>query len=339
MDNTIDTLLDNLGFDVLVVFGRAYHRMRLAKVAESVPGVTRAELWDQRAAQLALQGEEREVYLWAVPADSVLFTPRIVSGRGLQPGDGRAILLNSKIAADEGIDVGDEIELTIGDRESTWTVVGLILHVNNLQRDNFVPFDALARETGNVNRGVLLMVQSKEHDAAAHKELTRALREAYEARHMELVVTQSAGEVRQTNKAVFSTITYLMLAMTVLAAVVGSIGLMSTMSVNVVERRREIGVMRAIGATSVSILSIFVVEGMLVGVLSWLLAVPLSYPGARLFNNLVSTELFQIPLDFDYSVLGIVLWLAIVVVLSALASLWPALSATQVSVREALSYE
>ena len=97
--------------------------------------------------------------------------------------------------------------------------------------------------------------------------------------------------------------------------------------------------MRAIGAPSMVILGIFVAEGMLAGVLSWLLAVPFSYPGALAFNNLVSNELFRMPLDFDYSAGGAVLWLAIVVVLSALASLWPALSATQVSVWEALAYE
>ncbi|NIV27964.1 MAG: FtsX-like permease family protein [Anaerolineae bacterium] len=169
--------------------------------------------------------------------------------------------------------------------------------------------------------------------------LVRDLREAYSGRGMEPAALQSADEVRQQNRAVFNAITYLMLAMAVLAAIVGSVGLMSTMSINVVERGREIGVMRAVGATSSAILGIFVVEGVMVGMLSWLLAVPLSYPGALLFNNLVGSTLFQMPLDFDYSVGGMVGWLAIVIVLSALASLWPALRATQVSVREALAYE
>jgi ABC-type lipoprotein release transport system permease subunit len=48
---------------------------------------------------------------------------------------------------------------------------------------------------------------------------------------------------------------------------------------------------------------------------------------------------FKLPLDFDYSMPGVVTCFVIVVVLSALASLWPALRATRVSVREALSYE
>jgi putative ABC transport system permease protein len=340
MDQTLETLLDQLGFDVLVVFDRAYHRVRLVDVAERVPDVTGAELWDQRLAQLALEeGEEREVYLWAVPPNSQIFHPQILSGRPLQPDDGRAILLNSKIAYDEGIGVGDTVELTIGDKTSTWTVVGLNLNVNNLQRDNFVPFDALSRETGNVNRGGLLMVMSEKHDEAAHADLMRDLRSAYSDRNMRPVILQSAAQVRQSNQAVFSAVTYLMLAMAVLAAAVGSVGLMSTMSINVVERRREIGVMRAIGATSVVIAGIFVVEGILVGVLSWLLALPISYPGALALNKLVGDELFQVPLDFRYSILGLMLWLIVVVALSAAASLLPALSAAQVSVRESLAYE
>jgi putative ABC transport system permease protein len=69
-----------------------------------------------------------------------------------------------------------------------------------------------------------------------------------------------------------------------------------------------------------------------------LIAVPLSYPGARLLSDMVG-KAFNLPLDFDYSIPGVVTWFVIVVVLSALASLWPALRATRVSVREALSYE
>jgi putative ABC transport system permease protein len=130
-----------------------------------------------------------------------------------------------------------------------------------------------------------------------------------------------------------------MLAMAILAAVVGSVGQASTMSINVVERRREIGVMRATGATSMAILGIFVVEGVLVGTLSWLLATPFSYPGAKIFSQILGEKLFQMPLDFAYSIGGLVGWLAIVSILSALASLWPALRATQISVRESLAYE
>jgi putative ABC transport system permease protein len=340
MSNTIEVVINDFGFDVLVVFDRAHRAARLIEATESVRGVTHAEVWDVQIATLELDGdEELQGQLWGVPDHSELFNPRITNGRALLPEDDRAILLNSKIAADEDIRIGDTVTLTIDGEELTWTVVGLVLNVNNLQRDNFVSFDTLAREIGNANRGAFVMMATEGHDFETHENLIRDLRATYTAHRLKPVFFQSGGELRKQTKAQFDMITYLMLAMAVLAAIVGSVGLASTMSINVVERSKEIGVMRAIGASSVAILGIFIVEGVLVGVLSWLLAAPLSYPGARAFSTIVGSTLFQMPLDFDYSMGGMVGWLVIVVILSALASLWPALRATQVSVREALAYE
>jgi putative ABC transport system permease protein len=333
-------LLDDLGFDVIVGFDRMYRTSRLTEIPAHVPGATRVEVWDRQGATLALAGgTQRSVSLWGVPSGSKIFAPRIVSGRELLPDDGHAILLNSKIGADEGIRVGDQITMTVGSQESTWSVVGLVLNVNNQQRDNFVPLDALSQETGNVNRGALVMVTSKRQDSGNQQTLMRDLRDAYTDQRVEVAYVQSASEIREQNQMQFNIITYLMLSMATLAAIVGSLSLMGTMSINVVERRREIGMMRAIGATSSNVAGLVVAEGVLLGTLSWLIAAPLSYPGSRLFSRLVGDTLMQLPLDFSYSVGGMALWLLIVVVLSALASLWPALRATRVSVREALAYE
>jgi putative ABC transport system permease protein len=290
-----------------------------------------------------------------------MFSPSVTTGRQLLPKDGRAILLNSKIAADEGFQVGDEIELTIGARESTWTVVGLNVSLINQQKENFVLFDALAPELGSVNRGASVRVATDRHDARTQEGVIDGLQEAFAAEEIEPAVIQetliqdlrnvltahridpesfeSAADLLSQFKGGYDVMTYLMLAMAILAALVGSIGLMSTMSINVVERRREIGVMRATGATSVNIAGIVVFEGVTVGVLSWLLAAPLSYPGGRAFSDVIGSTLMNIPLDYRYSIGGLLLWLLIVVVLSALASLWPALGATRVSVRESLAYE
>ena len=180
---------------------------------------------------------------------------------------------------------------------------------------------------------------SEQDDCEFHDRMIERLEDAFGAQHIEVVDSWSASEQLDESRASFGLVTTLLLVMVILAAVVGSIGLMSTMSANVVERRREIGVMRAIGAPSLAIVGIFVAEGTTVGVLSWLLSLPFSYPGARLFSDLIGQVILDMPLDFVYSAGGVGLWLGIVVVLSTLASVLPALQATRMSVRETLAYE
>jgi putative ABC transport system permease protein len=338
--NTLELVFDQLGEDVSLSFARPHRIERLVGVAEGIPGVLRAEAWNGNWATLPLEsGEELPVYLRGVPADSTLFSPQLAEGRSLVAGDTHAVVINDKLAVDERIGVGDEVVLNIGEEEAVWTVVGIALSTNSDSNDLFVPFHTLAQAIGTTGRGTVVKVVCGSEDPAFQEQLIVALREAYEANRMEVTGHWSTSEGRAQNRASFSTMVILLLSMATLAATVGSIGLMSTMTINVVERTREIGVMRAVGASSFAVAGIFVAEGVFLGLLSWLFAVPISVPGARFFSDVIGAAVMSLPLEFVYSVDGALVWLGIVVVLSALASLWPSLRATQVSVRESLAYE
>jgi putative ABC transport system permease protein len=116
-------------------------------------------------------------------------------------------------------------------------------------------------------------------------------------------------------------------------------GLMSTMSVSVLERTREIGVMRAIGASRPALLGIIVVEGIFIGILSFCLAAVLALPIGMFTSAFLGLLLVQTPFSFVYSFSGLGLWLGIVVIFTAGASLVPAWRASRLTVREALAYE
>ena len=340
LDHTVEVMLAHSRYDVMMVLSHPYRATHLIETTESVAGVTRVEVWDQRNAQLSLEsGEKVEIGVIGLPPDTEVLQLRVLSGRWLSPDDGRAILLNSKLAADRGFHVGDEVTLAIAGEESTWTVVGLVLNVGITTADTYVRFGALSQETGDLNRGGMVMVMSREHDARAQERLIDALSDVCTVRRVEVKVFQSAHQFRERGQELFDIISGLLLTMAFLAAVVGGVGLMGTLSINVVERQREIGVMRAIGGQPSAIVGIFIGEGIALGLLSWLLAVPLSYPGARVFSDVIGITMFSTALDFRFSASSVVIWLGLVVVLSVLASLWPALRATRVSVREALAYE
>jgi putative ABC transport system permease protein len=340
MDNTFETLFSDLGHDVLAQLDRPYEADMLHEAAQGLPDTELVEIWSGSWAAVSLpEGRLREAYLWGVPPASQMFAPRIVAGRNLVAEDGRAILLNREIAEEEGVQVGGEIELLVGQHQSSWHVVGLVISMRNGGRESFVPLGAVAREAGHGGRGNLVLVRTSVHDPATQELVAAALAAALEASGVSAPSIESAIAEREGNQSMFEGVVYILLVGATLAAIVGSLGLASTMSINVVDRAREIGVMRAAGATSVVVALLFIGEGVFLGLLSWLLAVPLSYPSAQLLGNAVADTLIRVPLEFGYSVKGALLWLLAIVVLSSLASIWPALGATKISVREALAYE
>jgi len=333
--------------DLAVSLEHPYAASRLIESAQDVPGVVHAEVWHQQMASLTspsrpgrrAEGEEPSLLLTGIPSDSAAFHPRIIAGRTLRTDDGRAILVNNRLVAEEGVRVGDTVTVRIAGQESRWIVVGSYLSLNVLQDVCYVPHEALARETGTRGEGTVVQVLSESRMLEAQRRVADDLIAVYEARNVEVAGSYTTSGQWQESQSAFSVLIYLLLAMAVLVALVGGIGLTSAMSINVVERTREIGVMRAVGATARAVATVFVVEGVLIGCLSWLLAVPLSLPGAYALGAVVGQAIVQIPLDFAYSVGGVFLWLFIVTVLSILASLWPALRATRVSVRRSLAYE
>jgi putative ABC transport system permease protein len=120
---------------------------------------------------------------------------------------------------------------------------------------------------------------------------------------------------------------------------VGGLGLMTTMSLNVLERRREMGLLRAIGATPRMVWVMIVAEGVVIGVLSWIVAALLAWPVSKLVGDGLVGAMFQSGLDFTFEARGLVIWLVVSMGLSAVASFVPAWRASRATVREALAYE
>jgi putative ABC transport system permease protein len=121
--------------------------------------------------------------------------------------------------------------------------------------------------------------------------------------------------------------------------VVGGMGLASTMSLAVLERTREIGVLRAIGARHWSILLMIQTEGLVIAICSWLVAIPLSAPMSVFLAKAFSRVMLEVPTRWLPDQTGVARWLIVAVGISVAAGLWPALRATRTTVARALAYE
>jgi putative ABC transport system permease protein len=113
---------------------------------------------------------------------------------------------------------------------------------------------------------------------------------------------------------------------------------MGALSIGVIERTKEIGVLRAVGAQSRTILGIFVMEGVLQGILSWLVAIPISFIASPAVASSLGHAMFGATLDYQYNWGAVGVWFALVIIISILASILPARGATRISVRDSLAY-
>jgi putative ABC transport system permease protein len=222
------------------------------------------------------------------------------------------------------VSLGDTVTIKHGVKgESDWVVVGLLFDPV-FTNSAHVPREAMLKEIHSTNRASSVWIQTERQDAAGEADMARRLREHYRENRLELSAggvfgNETSSEVIGTVLGQFAIIVTLLATMAVVIGVVGSIALSGTVSLNVLDRRREIGVLKAIGASSGVVSRLFVGEGMLLGWLSWAIALPLSVPAGQLMVQGLS-EALGMDLVYRYTPLGAVTWLVIITVLSVVAS-------------------
>lgn len=339
---TIKFLTDTLGLKVLVNFQQPYRSEEITALIAAQPNVDQVEmqLFQAGTAFLSQEAEKGEdVFINAFRPESTLLKLPVTAGRWLLPEDEYAVVLNQDRAAKLGVGVGDKVWLSLsGDARVEWTVVGTVFDLSNLQRNVYVPLSIYQREAGLTGRTTSAWVSTTPDDGATQLRVEKQLRDLFNARGLRVGGTQTAEQIRAQNEAIFGIITSMLLVMSGLIAAVGAVGLAGTLSINVLERRREIGVMRAIGASSLTVAGLFIGEGLILGLIAWVIAIPLSVPVGQLFATVIG-QVINFGVLYQFSWNGALTWLIVIGVLSILGSAVPAIRATRVSVRESLAYE
>jgi len=337
----LDRSLNFWGFDVSVSLDRPYRIEQIEREALSVPGVVKAESWGFHSARrLRPDGTESEHFgVVSPPAGTELLRPSIIKGRWLHPSDKNALVMNTDFLRNEpGIEIGDEVILKVNGYETTWQVVGLIQGTMSgpVVYANQPYFLHAVRLPGRAND---LQVVTEYHDEAHQVEVSKRLEEHFKTIGLGMISVQTLAQTRDRIISNMMIVIGFLLVMALLMAVIAGLGLAGAMSLNVLERTREVGVMRAIGASNSAVQQVFILEGVVIGVMSWVLSVVLSVPIGKILGNAVGQALIEGPLDYIFPTGGVVLWLVLVTTLSVASSFLPAYSASRLSVRAILAYE
>ncbi len=350
VNHTLDNDLARRGYDIRLGFGEVQRAEQVITLAEEMPGVVNAEAWYARNATILREGERLQdsaglgAQLTGIPIETEMQRPLIVNGRWFQPGDERVLVISQETANENRIGVGDTIRLDLGNQgEAEWQVVGTYKVVYGggfVTEAIYAPLPAVMEAIGQVDRASLLYVQTESQDEAVVTAVSTNLQNMFEERGMDIDLFTSAtkAEERLDIENQFFPIVGMFISLASLVATVGGMGLMGSLGISVVERTREIGVMRAIGARSPTIISLFIMEGVLQGVLSWLAAVPLAFFISQPLARLLGQTMLEIDLDYAFNWTAVFIWLISILLISVLAALWPARQATRISVRESLAY-
>jgi putative ABC transport system permease protein len=342
---TLDHWFASKKYDLTVAFGDAYPSDQIERALKNTPGVVRSESWFTSQGVLAphpgggqhgastLEGERFSVM--AVPSGTKMIRLDIVEGRDLRPGDVDAIVINTVLAAKSPeIKVGSTLSFRMGPELTSWRVVGIA-------REPFPPAVAYIpqafmdqRHPGMRTNALLALA-----DTASMNSVKDHLERSLEQEGVHILGSNAKADLRVGVDAHMLMIYVFLVVMSGIIVVVGGLGLATTMSLNVMERRREMGVIRAIGAGPSTVWLIIVTEGVAVGVLSWALAALAAWPVSKVVGDALVKLAFHSKLESLFQLQGLFIWLVVSVLFSAAASFLPARSASQITVREALAYE
>lgn len=265
----------------------------------------------------------------------------VEEGRLLKPGDTTKIVVGNTLATRDvfgrKLRIGDKVDID----DKTFDVIGILEKTGNPQLDivMWMMLDQAKDLSGKDNYGIIAVRVEKGADPVIVKErVEKALRKSrdVELGKEDFVVT-TAQETIDALNSILGAVKWFLIGIASISILVGSVGITNTMYTAVLERTKEIGIMKAIGAKNSDVLTIFLIESGLLGVLGGAIGIAiglgLAFTVQVIAEQALGTQLIQANVSFSmlfFSVVGSFL-------VGSIAGLTPARQAAKMKPVEALS--
>jgi putative ABC transport system permease protein len=262
----------------------------------------------------------------------------LAQGRALRDGAANAVVFNQLVIPQQarGARLGGSVSISVNGRVARYRLIGIVSDFGS-PATAYVTESGFARASGERGRVSLVRVVTTAHDAAARTVASDAIRGRFAGEGIPVRAIVPIGQYKLALNGHAMVLAQTLGALAVVMAVVGIFGLGSAIGSGVLERTREFGVMRSIGASSRDIAAIVVVEGLLYGAASAVAALLLSVPLTLLLDAFIGTQAFLVPLPFVLPPAVVALSAAVALAGAALASAAGARAAARLTIRDALA--
>ena len=270
----------------------------------------------------------------------------IEKGRFLRRGDTQKIIVGALLAEDErvfrhGIRLRDTVEIN-GKR---YEVVGIRAKVGQPSEDSdlFIPLDEAKDQFGLTDDDLnFIVVETRDGYSPTDvaKDVEKTLRDLRnEKKGEETFEVRTSEETIETFSSILGIVNGVLIGIAAISLIVGAVGIMNTMFMAVLERTKEIGIMKAIGAKKRDILLLFLIESGFYGLGGGVVGVVVGLGFAKAAEFLVSRFLGTALIQASFSPTLIFGALFFGFFFGCVAGVWPALQAAKMNPTDALRYE
>lgn len=330
-------------YDLDIKLFEAVEILKMDSLLQQVPTIENYEAWSSAKVHVRYQdgSESLRFELSGMPENPEFYLPTIEEGRALdaRPKKNEIVATRSLIFLEPKLQVGDSLVLIVNNRATTWHLVGITYEAD--AAPTFYTYKSTFENQLGLenNKAAHFRVNTLDDSKEAQESTMMQVEQLLSDNDIQPSLTKEAHVLEQNFKDHFIIIVNMLLAIAAVLAFVGFLGLSSTLSMNVLERTRELGIMQAIGATQKQIASIILFEGLSIGLLGWILALLIALPISFGLDTAIGNVGLLKPLAFVVSWNAVFGWLLLLVICSIMAGLIPVFQARRISVRNALRSE
>jgi putative ABC transport system permease protein len=336
-------------YDIEIQLKKPQPVAALKAMVYGASGVRHVEVFDDETAALRRgdgltitrtfpDGAHGSLSLNALPADTAFVSPHLIAGHWLTTADLSGAVINDQaLSFFPGVKIGDLLDLTVRGRPVSLRLAGIIRE-HLAGATIYLTSEEYAQEFGHAGftAGLRLELDNKSEDSEI--KVMAAIERSLEDGGVKVAESTSRSQLGRALAGHLFILIFILIVMSILMALVGIFGLGSAMASSVLERRRELAVLRAIGASNTAVLLTVICEGVFIGFLSVIAASVLSVPVTMLIASVVGAAMLGPLQGVVVSATAIPIWLVSVLLCATLASLFPAQKASKMTIREALAY-